>query len=357
MLHIDECHNEASLPDTRHANFSSVESDFHNNHRSNMTSEDMWTRCTRPGCGDYVLIYDIDEHLDMHIAISLSEADEQRPALPSRRPQDRHESKATSSMTPTQRSPRRVSRVGSRSEDRSRSGHSLLHYFAGTVPKDHSMRRSSTRTTYRHIRDEPLKPPGRLGKRELGPYAFEESMPDEVRRRLVEGSNPRLVNQIGRDGRVSRQTIFPNQTAGIIPVLADLCAMERYTTVAYFCHPSTRHINKIQCNGNFCGYWNIQVLLSYIQAVTPEGPQEIPNVLQIQAYIHQAWDRGMCPQGEIETGGIRNTRKCKSLWRAWRRKRRVGSIERQRQTLTVLLLLQGSVHTKLWHSSPASASR
>jgi len=263
----------------------------------------------------------------MHTAIALSEADEERAAFPERRSRDRWESRSTPAMMgTTSRSPRKSERVKSKSEEVVRPGNSLLHYFAGTTSSQSrsNQRSSTTRTTYRHIRDEPLKPPGRLGKRELGPYAFEDTMPDEVRRRLIEGSEPHQINQIGRDGRVFRQTVFPNQTAGIIPILADLCAAERNTSAAYFCHPSTRHIHKIPCNGNFCGYWNIQVLLSYIQAVTPEGPQQIPNVLQIQAFIHQAWERGMCPQGQVETGGIRNSRKCKSPSKWNGRKRRHG---------------------------------
>lgn len=310
-LHIENDHSEGSTSSTRGADLSSTQTSFSiNDNPSNFMPEDMWTRCTRPGCGDYILIYDIDEHLDMHTAIILAETEEERPALPPRRRQERQESRPISTMTTPTPSPRRHTKVKSKSENTMPSNNSLLHYFAGTAPpRPRPNGRSST--TYRHIRDEPLKKPGRLGKRELGPYAFENVMPDEVRRALIEGSRPHLFNQIGRDGRVYRQTMFLNQTSGLIPILADLCASDRNTVATYLSHPATRHIHKLQCNGNFCGYWNIQVLLSYIQAVTPEGPQEIPNVLQIQAYIHQAWDRGLCAHGEIETGGIKNTRKCK----------------------------------------------
>ncbi|CZT21729.1 uncharacterized protein RCC_07594 [Ramularia collo-cygni] len=246
----------------------------------------------------------------MHAAIALAESEETRPPLPARRSPDKDKLRLGSSRMHMERSPRKLSRVKPESGNVARSGHNLLQYFAGIATTHTRSRvRASTRRTIRHIREEPLRASGRLGKYELGPYAFEDAMPNEVRRDLMAGSEPLFVNQIGRDGKVLRQKVFPNQTAGIIPVLADLCARQCNTTAAYLCHPSTQHIYKVRCNGNFCGYWNIQVLLSWLQAVTPEGPQEIPNVLQIQAYIHQAWDRGLCPHGEIETGGIRNTRK------------------------------------------------
>jgi hypothetical protein len=151
--------------------------------------------------------------------------------------------------------------------------------------------------------------PGRLGKRELGPYAFESKMPTEVRRRLVEDTEPREVNRIGRNGKIVREYHIPNETTGLIRVLADLCALEDSTTAAYFCHPSTRHIRKVQCDGDFCGYWSTQMVLTYVQHVNPDGPQTLPNVLKMQNYIEQAWDRGIGSYGRIETGGIVNTRK------------------------------------------------
>lgn len=286
---------------------SRVGNDGNSDHSGSMP-DDMWTRCTRPGCGDYVLIYEIDEHLDMHAAIALAETEEATPP-PSRRISNQRRSEATSLMNPLQKSPQKPKKSKSKSEETPKPGNTLLHYFSGTFSsQSRSSGRSSSQTTYRLIRKEPRRAPGRLGKRELGPYAFEESMPTEIRRQLVEGSS-RRVNRISRNGRVIEETIFPNQTSGVIPVLADMCALEPKTAATYFCHPSTRHIHKIQCRGNFCGYWSIQVLLSYLQAVNPAGPQEIPDVLKLQALIHQAWDRGICPHGKVETGGVMHTRK------------------------------------------------
>lgn len=275
--------------------------------------DDMWVRCTRPDCGDYIHIYDIDEHLNMHAAVAFAENDAEMASLPHRRRRrspGQRGSRNSSSMSSGEQSPRKLEKSKSKSGDSARPRSGLLHYFSGNAySPSRSHGRSSSRKTYRYIGEDPRRAPGRLGKRELGPYAFEDSMPDEVRRDLIEGSAPRHINRFDRNGRMYRETFFPNETPGIIPVLADLAASDRNTAASYFCHPSTRHIHRVQCKGNFCGYWSMQVLLSYLQAVNPDGPQEIPNVLKLQSYIHQAWDRGICPHGKVETGGVLNTRK------------------------------------------------
>lgn len=134
-------------------------------------------------------------------------------------------------------------------------------------------------------------------------------MPSEVRKALLRGGQPREVQQIGRDGRLYRQTVIENETANLIPLIADLCALDSDTTATYLCHPCVRHVRKINCDGNFCGYWNIQVALTYVQHMNPDGPQGLPDVLRIQDTIEKAWDNGKCPYGRLETGGIRNTRK------------------------------------------------
>ena len=65
--------------------------------------------------------------------------------------------------------------------------------------------------------------------------------------------------------------------------------------------------------GGFCGYRNIQMLSSYIVDAKSNGHKNfhntIPSIFQIQEWIETAWDRGINPQGRLETGGIRGTRK------------------------------------------------
>ncbi|KAL8944408.1 MAG: hypothetical protein Q9216_000459 [Gyalolechia sp. 2 TL-2023] len=65
--------------------------------------------------------------------------------------------------------------------------------------------------------------------------------------------------------------------------------------------------------GGFCGYRNIQMMLSFIQAAQSQGyeyfPGRVPSILDLQELIESAWDRGINAAGKIETGGIRGTRK------------------------------------------------
>ena len=65
--------------------------------------------------------------------------------------------------------------------------------------------------------------------------------------------------------------------------------------------------------GSFCGYRNIQMLISYIIASQSTGAQlfgeSFPTIFQIQDLIENAWDDGFNSQGRSETGGVKGTRK------------------------------------------------
>lgn len=312
QLHIEERHTDDSpfVPESerpkkisRLSKNSNASSKGSSASGTSLMPADTWTRCTRPGCGEHVLISETDEHLDLHAAAALAEQDEeQAPPLPPRRSPPRKTaeketfSKSRELLPPSPRKLEKRSHVRDKSP---RKGTSLLSFFTST--STHS--RSTVRKFY-----EP-KTPGRLGKKELGPYAFEKRMPDDVREYLIYGAKPQYVQRIGRDGRLVREGFVPNETVNLIPALANLCSLEEDTKATYLCHPSTRHIRKLYCEGNFCGYWNVQVLMTYVQHMMPSGPQEIPNVIQIQKTIEKAWDQGILSFGRTETGGILDTRK------------------------------------------------
>lgn len=122
-----------------------------------------------------------------------------------------------------------------------------------------------------------------------------------------------MSNRIGRDGRMIKQEQIQNETAGLIPILAQLSALDSGVEKAYYSHPSSLHVGKTPREGGFCGYRNIQMLLSYIQGAKAQGhedfPGRTPGVLVLQNLIEQAWDQGINHIGRIQTGGIRGTRK------------------------------------------------
>jgi hypothetical protein len=152
-----------------------------------------------------------------------------------------------------------------------------------------------------------------LQKSELGPYAYEARMPRWLHDQLAAGPKVTVVNRIGRDGRLIKQEQVQNETPGALPILAQLSALDRTVKEAYYCHPSTLHVGKTPREGGFCGYRNIQMLLSYIQGARAQGHEEFPGrtpgILKVQDLIEGAWDKGINHIGRIQTGGIRDTRK------------------------------------------------
>jgi hypothetical protein len=138
-------------------------------------------------------------------------------------------------------------------------------------------------------------------------------MPKWLHDQLAAGPKITVVNRIGRDGRLIKQEQVQNETPGIIPILAQLSALDRSVKEAYYCHPSTVHVGKTPREGGFCGYRNIQMVLSYIQGAKAQGHEEFPGrtpgILTLQDLIENAWDKGINSIGRIQTGGIRDTRK------------------------------------------------
>lgn len=138
-------------------------------------------------------------------------------------------------------------------------------------------------------------------------------MPSWLHRMLEKGGETTQQTQITTDGRLARRTIVENETDNLIPVLAKLCEQDKSVQRAFLCSPKVRHICKMSREGGFCGYRNIQMLVSYIQRSRSLGhehfPNGIPTILELQDKIEQAWDMGFNSTGKTETGGIKGTRK------------------------------------------------
>ncbi|GKZ30230.1 hypothetical protein AbraIFM66950_008412 [Aspergillus brasiliensis] len=153
----------------------------------------------------------------------------------------------------------------------------------------------------------------RLGRTELGPHAHEKQMPSWLRRMLEKGSRSIFTNTIAIDGTLRKREAVENETRDIIPVLARLCEQDKSVQRAFFCSPKVHQISKIPKEGGFCGYRNIQMLITYMKETQIPGherfPGELPTIFQLQDMIEDAWDKGFNSVGRIETGGIRGTRK------------------------------------------------
>ncbi|OJJ06904.1 hypothetical protein ASPVEDRAFT_46266 [Aspergillus versicolor CBS 583.65] len=153
----------------------------------------------------------------------------------------------------------------------------------------------------------------RLGLSELGPYAHEKKMPSWLLRMLNKGNPTTQVNRISPDGKLSRHSIIENETPNVVPVLARLCKQDKSVQRVFLCSTHVHHISKTPREGSFCGYRNIQMLVSYMQETRDRGndyfPGALPTILQLQDMIERAWDMGYNSVGRAETGGIKGTRK------------------------------------------------
>lgn len=139
-------------------------------------------------------------------------------------------------------------------------------------------------------------------------------MPESVLKKLREGESTRRINRIGRDGRIFTERVVENEVTELIPTIARLSVTSSLgPSNVYVCHPSVHHVHKGTSPGYFCGYRNIQMLVSYIIGTKAKGHERfekgLPGILQIQDLIEEAWDREPYSLGRQETGGIRNTRK------------------------------------------------
>jgi hypothetical protein len=152
-------------------------------------------------------------------------------------------------------------------------------------------------------------------KSDLGPYAHEDRMPDWLRLQLETGGKAITVRKIDpATGRLMNVVQIAHETPDLIPTIALLSERDPEIVRTYLCHPGTKHVGKqISKEGGFCGYRNIQMLISHIQAAFPRGSHpfegRIPTILKMQDLIEEGWAKGINSTARLETGGIKGTRK------------------------------------------------
>ncbi len=294
--------------------------------------------CSHPDCGELVPLPDLNDHLDYHAAETLS-FDESTGTYHSHSSSaNMHDLTTTHTGSSKHKSldPHFDADVTDTASGHSGQGRKIKNH----APRNRSNTNSSEKSTLSRsiltfnpftVFDKTVKPPnktGRLGvrippcvsasadnlqKSELGPYAWEDRMPKWLHDQLEAEPKITIANRINRDGYLIKQEQVQNETPGLLPILAQLSALDRSVKEAYYCHPSTLHIGKTPKEGSFCGYRNIQMLLSYIQGAKAQGHEEFPGrtpgILRLQDLIERAWDQGINAIGRVQTGGIRGTRK------------------------------------------------
>ncbi|KAJ5540629.1 hypothetical protein N7494_005705 [Penicillium frequentans] len=257
-------------------------------------STDKYVDCPH-GCGEIVTTAELSTHLDLHVAEGIA-LDESRSA---ESPLD-----AGSVVSDHELSDPEDSFDGATARKGEKRG--LGRDFANTKSSKPGRTRSPPRT---------VGPDGakRLGRAELGPHAHEKKMPSWLKKMLEKGGSSSKQTQITADGKLTRRTTVDNETDHLIPVIAKLCEQDSSVQRAFLCSPKVRHVCKMSREGGFCGYRNIQMLVSYLKKSQSPGHEHftngVPSILELQDKIELAWDKGFNSTGRTETGGIRGTRK------------------------------------------------
>ncbi|KAK0651970.1 peptidase family C78-domain-containing protein [Cercophora newfieldiana] len=260
--------------------------------RSKADEDLPYAECPVEGCGELLPFDTMDYHIELHAAEAGADLDGEAGQSPSRDP---HTGGSSSS------GPSRAHRDAERQRRAESSQAKAISAWKRLLRMPESSSASSSSHSKHHHRKDGKSPAAtsdpvrgkRLGKSQLGKFAHEDRMPDWLVSLLQNG----------------RQV----ESEGVVPVIAQLLEQCSSTKYAYICHPRVHHISKLKKEGGFCGYRNIQMMTSYVNAVKFQGYQnlqrKIPSIFQIQDFIESAWDAGINTQGRLETGGIKGTRK------------------------------------------------
>ncbi|KAE8444400.1 hypothetical protein EG329_000600 [Mollisiaceae sp. DMI_Dod_QoI] len=288
--------------------------------------DDQYVRCPVEGCGESLLLTELDNHVEMH--------EEEQNHSPGDSDQSSHSAKRLKLEPQIEASfDTKLSHAlrnlddDDKTSSTEKSSHDLQAAAKNTWKSILKMPEASSKDTS-NTTPQANSSKKRLGKSELGPHAHEKQMPAWLVELLKGDGAMRTTNQLERGGRMRRVRYCPNQTAGIVDVLEQCLDQDESTAYAYICDPAVKHVSKLKKEGKavpisnrallikkggFCGYRNIQVMCSYIIGVKSQGHEifdgKIPTIFNIQDYIESAWDLGINSQGRIETGGIRGTRK------------------------------------------------
>ena len=104
-----------------------------------------------------------------------------------------------------------------------------------------------------------------------------------------------------------------NQTPGLRDALAKVCAHDDTVEVAYLCHSSVIHVSEERRLDSFCGYRNIQMLMSFAQAQRMISSDlfesSLPSIPELQDTIEHAWAKGINTYGRDAVGSLQGTKK------------------------------------------------
>ncbi|RYP41144.1 hypothetical protein DL769_011643 [Monosporascus sp. CRB-8-3] len=271
LLHMETLHSEDRSPftiDEEDGGIRAAGVDTADNDEENLVCE-----CPIDGCGEFITLAELDDHVGFHAAEEQPSEDSDANALgyPTPRPT------SDESVPRGQERGSEIVPAHQRHAESVAKWKQILHMpspLPSSSPKK-KKRRNSSVTGPRSSEEDARR---RLGKAELGRYAHEDRMPD------------RLVSLL-RNGRYV-------SSEGIIPVIEQLLQQSPMTRYAYLCHPCVQHISKLRREA------------SYIVGTDAPGAaqlrRKIPSIFRIQDYIENAWDMGINAHGSCEVQAFKN---------------------------------------------------
>ncbi|KAH7152540.1 peptidase family C78-domain-containing protein [Dactylonectria estremocensis] len=266
--------------------------------------------CPQDGCGEMLSQDEIAYHLELHdleakedvtdsseqlpagVAVAISPSDKPRRDETHRRRREKQKStiEAWKALFGGQKS-RHSQDTSHRTRHKSKKLPTTESPLGDQISNDNATDHAGT--AHSSQKKEKGRGIARLGKSELGRFAHENQMP------------PWLIELLQQEGQVIND--------GVMPVLGQLLEQSPSTQYAYLCHPEVQHVSKLRREGGFCGYRNIQMLISHIIGARSTGADlfgsTFPTIFEVQDLIENAWDMGFNAQGRVETGGVKGTRK------------------------------------------------
>ena len=217
-----------------------------------------YAHCPVEGCGEALLLTELESHIEMHGAEEQDTEDDSGPASKKIKLDPGIEASFDTKLSYALRN------LGDDEESTSENSSSERQIAAKsawkgllkmpeTLPKVTASSASGRRrlgVSLSSVRQLPTHVISMFSqKSELGPHANEKQMPSWLVKLLESDGAVTTVNRLDGDGRLKKVKVCLNQASGVGPVLKQLLNQDLLTEYAFLCHPAVKHISKLRKEG------------------------------------------------------------------------------------------------------------
>jgi hypothetical protein len=232
--------------------------------------EARYAACPVEGCGEAVLLTELDSHIEMHGAEKIGEdpsetESEEEPQAKKAKLSEESQASFGTKLSHALRNlgDEEKSSSGSPPSDRQAKAKSQWKGILNMpepassseskgASSDAAKKSTSTRrrlgVSLSFLKDH-VTPTFNFQKSELGPHANEKEMPSWLVKLLENDGKTEVINRLGRDNKLFKVRVCVNHAAGILPVIERLLNQDVDTDFAYLCHPAVRHVSKLKGEG------------------------------------------------------------------------------------------------------------